>query len=72
MWHHHSDHVKFKLKMDGSMRWTVSDPTTLILLFSSVLCPKGITIFYYFAWTYRYDLRGMRLFDTFTTIILHS
>jgi hypothetical protein len=33
-WHHCEGHVEIKLKTDKSMRWTVSDPATFILLFS--------------------------------------
>jgi hypothetical protein len=28
-WHYHGDRVELKLKTDGSMRWAVSDPSTL-------------------------------------------
>jgi hypothetical protein len=33
-WYYHGDRVELKLKTDGSMRWAVSDPSTLGSLFS--------------------------------------
>jgi hypothetical protein len=34
MWHHHEGCIESKLKIDGSMRWATSDPSTPTLAFS--------------------------------------
>jgi hypothetical protein len=43
MWHHHGGHVEIKLKTDGSMRWTASDPAPCFAVFL-VLGPRGMLV----------------------------
>jgi hypothetical protein len=46
MWYHHEGHVKLKLKMDGSIRWSALDSSTPTLPFSLYYAPRGILVFY--------------------------